>query len=158
MNTRTLVEVDLQTNGMSKKIYSVGLYLPYPCYANKPFASIRDNPFPLKQHFTSTELQHNFLPIEACLINSCNRYHRKQENWIHTHVPKYLSHATCQILLTSNVNAKQKAEQKHRKNQKKNNNKCGQNDEQIKCITIQYIQVHRDKIACLCLLNVLDSL
>lgn len=38
----------------------------YPSYANKPFACIRNNPFPLKTHFTSAELQHYFLPLEFC--------------------------------------------------------------------------------------------
>jgi len=35
--------------------------IPYPNNSNKPFSCIRNNLFSLEKHFTSTELQHNFL-------------------------------------------------------------------------------------------------
>uniref|UniRef100_A0A2P2K6C7 Uncharacterized protein n=1 Tax=Rhizophora mucronata TaxID=61149 RepID=A0A2P2K6C7_RHIMU len=39
-----------------------------PSYPNKSFTGIRDNPFPLKEHFPSTKLHHNFQYCRKNLI------------------------------------------------------------------------------------------
>uniref|UniRef100_A0A2P2M7K4 Uncharacterized protein n=1 Tax=Rhizophora mucronata TaxID=61149 RepID=A0A2P2M7K4_RHIMU len=38
-----------------------------PSYANKSFTHIRDNLFPLEEHFASTKLQHNFLNCQKSI-------------------------------------------------------------------------------------------